>query len=460
MRDSRSAAIAPGASLFGSQRCRPWWRNPVLWIVLLAYAIRLAVILAHHTYLFASIFPSVQHLNGAYGFETGSIAAAVARGEGFSSPFYRPTGPTTWIAPVYPYICAAFFKLLGGFTHTAAVLVLCLNSLFSALTAAVIYKIAARISGPGLGLWSAFAWAVGFWFWPTFALWDTSLSALLVALGVLFALQIEGEASSKKWFGFGAFWGVALLTNPALLTVFGLSLAWLYYRTRRQRPANLRSIALAVLACIVVITPWLVRNRIVFGEFVFIRGNFGYEFYLGNHAPLQRFDPVTMHPAGNKAEFAKYKSMGEVAFIADKKREALNFVRQHLKDFLVLTAMRMVWFWDNTSTSYLARLNSPPQDLLLFMYFSVLAFVGLGTALVRRIPAAGLFAVVMLLYPWPYYVTYTQNRYRHAIEPLMVIVSAYFVLEVIRAVQVKINKKAPAGQLKASNAVSAARTCA
>lgn len=446
MRDAHPVTITDGSFRYH----RPWWRDPVLWIVVVAFVVRLGVILAHHTYLFASIFPGIQHLNGAYGFETGSIAAAIARGEGFSSPFYRPTGPTTWIAPVYPYMCAVFFKLLGGFTHRAAVAVLCLNSLFSALTSAVIYKIAARISGPKLGLWSALVWAVGFWFWPTFALWDTSTSALLVALAVLFALHLEDESPLKKWIGFGAFWGVALLTNPALLTVFALSLAWLYYRAGRRQMTNRKPIAVSVLACMVVISPWMIRNRIVFGQFVFIRGNFFYEFYLGNHAPLQGFNPVSLHPAGNKVEFAKYKSMGELAYVASKRREALNFVFQHPKDFLTLTAKRMIWFWDNTSTMYLARLNTPPRDLLLFMYFSILSFVGLGTALARRMPAAGFFTLLTFLYPWPYYITYTQNRYRHAVEPLMVIVSVYFVFEVAAAVRLKIGGKTPAGELKPS----------
>jgi hypothetical protein len=45
--------------------------------------------------------------------ETGSIAKSVASGKGYSSPYNRDTGPTAWLAPVYPLIVAGTFKVLG-----------------------------------------------------------------------------------------------------------------------------------------------------------------------------------------------------------------------------------------------------------------------------------------------------------------------------------------------------------
>jgi hypothetical protein len=48
--------------------------------------------------------------------EVGSVAAAVAQGQGFCCVFHQPTGPTAWLAPVYPVILASIFKLFGSFT--------------------------------------------------------------------------------------------------------------------------------------------------------------------------------------------------------------------------------------------------------------------------------------------------------------------------------------------------------
>src|SRR5664280_1449345 len=47
------------------------------------------------------------------GFESCRIAASIVSGHGFSSPYGIPTGPTAWLPPVYPYLVAAVFKVLG-----------------------------------------------------------------------------------------------------------------------------------------------------------------------------------------------------------------------------------------------------------------------------------------------------------------------------------------------------------
>ncbi len=79
--------------------------------------------------------------------ETGAIARSIAEGHGFSSPFGGLTGPTAWIAPVYPYMLALLFKIFGVFTSTSAIAILTLNSFFSALTCIPIYLIAERTVG-------------------------------------------------------------------------------------------------------------------------------------------------------------------------------------------------------------------------------------------------------------------------------------------------------------------------
>jgi hypothetical protein len=49
--------------------------------------------------------------------ETGHIAYSLATGKGFASPFQRDSGPTAWLAPVYPLVVAGIFKIFGVYTH-------------------------------------------------------------------------------------------------------------------------------------------------------------------------------------------------------------------------------------------------------------------------------------------------------------------------------------------------------
>jgi hypothetical protein len=48
--------------------------------------------------------------------EAGSIAFSLSSGHGFSSPFRKDTGPTAWLAPVYPALLALVFRIFGPFT--------------------------------------------------------------------------------------------------------------------------------------------------------------------------------------------------------------------------------------------------------------------------------------------------------------------------------------------------------
>jgi hypothetical protein len=68
------------------------------------------------------------------GGEAGRVARSIAQGEGFSNPLFGKTGPTAWLAPVFPYLLAAIFKIFGIYSKTSTIVALALDSLFSALT--------------------------------------------------------------------------------------------------------------------------------------------------------------------------------------------------------------------------------------------------------------------------------------------------------------------------------------
>src|SRR5271165_7054344 len=63
--------------------------------------------------------------------ETGNIAYALAEGKGFSNVFRTETGPTAWLAPIYPLMVAATFKVFSVFTARAFFACAGLNILFS-----------------------------------------------------------------------------------------------------------------------------------------------------------------------------------------------------------------------------------------------------------------------------------------------------------------------------------------
>jgi Dolichyl-phosphate-mannose-protein mannosyltransferase len=374
-----------------------------------------------------------------FGFETGRIASSIASGQGFSSPLQGPSGPTAWLPPVYPYLLAGIFSVFGIYSSTSALVALTLSSLFSALTCVTIFYIGNKTFGPKVAAWAAWSWAFFPYavFWSTNWVWATSLSALLFSLICLSALHLERYNSGRAWFGFGVLWAVIGLTDTALLSILPFFVGWLYYRLSRQGVALPRAISACAVGFLLILTPWLIRNYLIFGEFVFIKSNFGLELHLGNYEGSTGLSGGRLlHPAGNEHEFEKFRRMGELSYIEEQKRQALEFIVGHPGTFIWLTLKRVVYFW--TGNSQLLQIfplsgRFAAARYVLFTSVSVLAFVGLLLAFRNRNPVVPLFAIALTIFPLVYYVTHPTPRYRHTIEPAMVLLAVYAITELLSA---------------------------
>ena len=88
-------------------------RKALLLIVLGALAVRVWVLFAFDAHVIEDDWD--------FGWETGRIAKALATGEGFSSPFKEPTGPTAWLMPAYPGVLAVIFLVFGVYSKASAI---------------------------------------------------------------------------------------------------------------------------------------------------------------------------------------------------------------------------------------------------------------------------------------------------------------------------------------------------
>src|SRR5882724_8020328 len=125
----REETDSPAAKNAAHNVQRQSWTHSIFFIILVAFLLRLAVIVLGHTY---RITPRRDHFQ--FGWEMGRIARSIALGQGFSSPTDFSTGPTAWAPPLYPYLLAGIFKVLGVYSSGSAAVILAINSIFSALT--------------------------------------------------------------------------------------------------------------------------------------------------------------------------------------------------------------------------------------------------------------------------------------------------------------------------------------
>lgn len=399
--------------------------NSPFWIACIALLLRLAWIIVGHTYRFKTT-----DNNFGFGWEMGRIAASIASGHGFSSPFGPQTGPTAWESPIYPYLAAGVFHQFGIYSKASAIVLLSFNSLCSALTCLPIVFIARRMFSHNVAMISAWAWALlpNVMFWCTRWIWETSLSALLLAFTIWLALVMVDREGLLDWCLFGLLWGLIALNSTSLLAFLPASGLWIWYKRSKLGRKSFRGVALASVVFFACITPWLVRNYRTFGQFIFIRDNFGAELRLGNGNGADGTLMLYLDPPHDQFAMRQFQTMGELRYIAMRKRQALDYIEADYPRFAWLSVKRFIYFWAgaprDTDLWWLSQMKNS-----LFMASSVLAIWGLARAMRLRRPGAWLLFWLILLCPAVYYFVYPGARYRHPIEPEMTILCVFLILE-------------------------------
>jgi 4-amino-4-deoxy-L-arabinose transferase-like glycosyltransferase len=389
-----------------------------------ALALRLAVMGFLYT---DRLDPARDHWT--FGWETGRVARSIATGQGFSSPYPEPTGPTNLIPPTYAYLVAGVFRLCGVYTLSSALVMLTLNNLFSSLTCLPVFFIARRVFGLRAAIragwiWAFFPWSVAL---PNANVWETTLTTLLFSLVVLATLCLERSTSLSAWLGYGALWGVAALTNPAVLSTLPFLGAWVWLRHWRRGENCTRVAVAASLIFLVAIAPWIWRSSLVYGRFVAFRGGIGLEVLVGNSDDTTEPANWSVLPGENSAELAKLESLGEQAYMAEKQREGREEIARRPLRFAGLTARRILntWtcLWNFPPSLSLDETGLP--NVLLYSFVSLLAFAGIHRAIKDRRDGAIALLIPLVFFPIVYYLTHSEIRYRHAIDPVIVVFMAY-----------------------------------
>jgi 4-amino-4-deoxy-L-arabinose transferase-like glycosyltransferase len=393
-------------------------------MVLVALAIRLLVMAFAYSF---RLDPTLDH--DAFGGEVGRVARSIVTGHGFSSPYQAPTGPTAIIPPLYTYFVAAVFKLFGVYTAASALVILTLNNIVSSLTCLPVFFIARRVFGLSVAVRSGWIWA----FFPyAIALsnewvWETSLTALLLTLLLLYTLWLEDSKGLLPWVGYGALWGFAALTNPVTIGVLPFLGLWVWVRQWRRGNNRTAAASVAALIFLAAVAPWTWRCSAAFGRFIPMRSGFGSHFIAGNSGDMIVPLNLSVLPGNNPMELHKLQLAGESAYMIEKQHEAREFVKQQPMRFAGLTLRRILYTWTNLWDLH-ARWTLDETGLphiFLYSLLSVLAFAGLVLAIRNDLDGTIPLAILLIFFPLVYYITYSDFRYRHPIDPTIVIFAVY-----------------------------------
>jgi 4-amino-4-deoxy-L-arabinose transferase-like glycosyltransferase len=393
-------------------------------MIVAALAIRLTVMA--FTYQ-AFLDPALDHK--AFGYETGRVARSIATGHGFSSPYSEPTGPTALIPPAYTYLLAGIFKLFGVYTAASAIAILALNNLFSSLTCLPIYFAARKVFSPQIAVWAGWIWAL-FPYAITLsnvAIWETTLTTLLLSLLVLATLHLDHSANLLAWLSYGLLWGVAALSGPTIISTLPFLGGWIWIRHWRRGGSCTGPAIAAALIFFATVGPWVWRSSQTYGHFVPFRSGFGLDFRVGNSDDTRTPSNWNVLPADNPDELRKLKLIGEPAYMAEMQHEAKEFIANHPGRFVRQSLRRILFtwtgLWDFPPRWTLADSGLP--NVIAYTMCSLLAFVGIAASIREGRDALFPLLIPLIFIPLAYYITHADIRFRHPADPEVVIFMAY-----------------------------------
>lgn len=406
-----------------------FFRSPTF-VVAVAFSLRMTLLWLSHYHEDRSN-PTFETV----GLEAKLIAFSLAEGKGFFGPYPGYDAITACLAPVYPFLLAVGIKLfhLGSFGATLFGQVL--NSAFSAATCWPIFSIAKRVFGEKVGLASAWLWAL----LPYSILlalewtWDQSLAALMLALIVSATFALRESVAALSWTAYGLLWALAALVNPTMCLLLPFFLGWLLIRQGQAARPPFALARQAVLVFVLALLPWTIRNYYAIDGLVFVKSNFGLEFWLGNNPAVKEVYSPELHPASNMSERMLLVFAGEPKYNRAKQREAIAYIERNPLAFAKNSFDRFLDTWavtyDSRVDPWIVALGLGRADIWFCAAFSVLSFAGLILAARSNWMDSLPLVMCLVLFPIPYYITHTALRYRHPIDPFMTIFTVYAVAQ-------------------------------
>ncbi len=423
------------ASAVISARERPW--SGRLRLGRAAWALLAVALIARFAFIAAT--PGYELVHDARDYDRHAIS--IANGEGYP-PARAPGRPSAFRPPAYPHLLAGAYVLAGverGSTleerarvarGLGAIIGVGIVGLIGLLAALVWDR---RVALVAMGLAAIYL--------PLVYVNGSAMSEPLFALLVLAALAVVAAARPSphryRWaLAAGVLAGLTVLTRANALVLLA-PLAFAVWHAPRRSWRSLGPPAVLVAVTLLTVSPWTIRNAVVFDTFVPVTTQFGSAF-AGTYNDMARNDreqPASWRSLRWIPEYrdiwADVRRTPEPEFERRIRARAFDYIAEHPGYVLtvaywntrrMLDTTGLKWSGHTLATIGVPRRYAPPM-LACFWLFAVVALVGAFTRGARRAPL-WLWSVPVLLYLSVVFLVFETPRYRTGIDPFIVMLAA------------------------------------
>jgi hypothetical protein len=326
--------------------------------------------------------------------------------------------------PLYPYFIAVLHRLFGSLDAVLAV-----QAVVGALLVPAVGRAGRTAFSPRVGLAAAALTALYpdlVWFSVRF--WSETLFIVALWWGIERVLEADLQGSRGAAALGGLAWGLATLTRELSLYLAPFAAVWLARglvpgrrAETRPRDGGVWRAGIFLVALVLTLAPWTIRNAIVFNAFIPVSTMGGSNLWQGN-VPLTHLEV--------------HESLGQITDPIERDRHARKLAREVILEqqpawIFQKTASQMPEFWKAGSEvldHLVGRGSCGPLSpatvkavelVTVAPYLVVFGLALVGLARWRATPAGVLLVVLAAAYNLAHVAAYATTRFRLPIIPVV-----------------------------------------
>lgn len=392
----------------------------VIAIALVAFLLRLATQMLLGFYVAPEVW------------EEGEIARRLVDGRGY---VFELNGAPSYAfrAPAYAFALAGAYLVFGNSILVAGIF----QASLGAALAASVYLIGRSLGGRGVAVLAGLGTAAH----PALLVYaakvhQLNLDVLVAALGTLLILRGLERVTAPGLVVFGAVCGIAILSRPTFVPFLVVGGGAVLVR-RSPRPVDgLRRAATVGVVAAALVGPWLAHNYVATGSWT-LTTTTGYTLWIGNN-PVATGTTIT---ADGRAVIDAAPAMRDLVWGRPETEQdrifrdaAIRYMTDDLPRTAAAFARKLFYFWWFSSQT--GSLYPERWRLAYTLYYAALAVTAVvGANWLARAGGARQLTVLMAAFvtvSLAQSVFYVDGRHRWAVEPLMLVLSAIIVWELLR----------------------------
>ena len=355
--------------------------------------------------------------------------------------YHDPNMPTVHMMPGHTFLLAFIFLLFGeGVTGIYAAKITMI--IFGLLSIYGTYKLGSIIFNKYVGLIAAFLLAI---FIPqilvdNLLLTESPYTALSLFL-FYFSIKLGKKQDWKSFYLVLLFYFLSLYIRPTI-ALFPILLFLYLLLVKYPMRLMLKQLGVATIALLLVMSPWWIRNYVLFNEFIPLSGGAGNPLllgtYQGNGFPGETMDSILKKIDEETKGQNTYYNMKEQEKVA--KERIKEWISTNPKDYLYsLFVLKPKIFWG--TQFYWIEIFNIKADLINKVSKIILfgGFLGILVSLINKRFRSDVLLLVFILGYFTltncYYFAY--DRYNLPLMPVVFILCSYFIYFLIQKLTVK-----------------------